>query len=128
MRRHLVSRKPSPTLKLVRYTSSLQEHLRRYQVDEWQGLITILGGQIKAFTYNGDMPANARRAVRARETLWSATRICCTPASCPQEVDEAVREPVLVILAASLAILSVLLRLFLSLVVPDAYQILLRNI
>ncbi|MGE0058173.1 MAG: DEAD/DEAH box helicase [Dehalococcoidia bacterium] len=39
--------------------------LAQDQVDELQGLITSLGGQIKAFTYDGDTPADARRAVRA---------------------------------------------------------------
>src|SRR4051812_3576219 len=39
--------------------------LAQDQVEELQGLIDGLGGSIKAFTYDGDTPADARRAVRA---------------------------------------------------------------
>jgi DEAD/DEAH box helicase domain-containing protein len=39
--------------------------LAQDQVDELQGLINDLGGRIKTFTYDGDTPADARRAVRA---------------------------------------------------------------
>jgi len=35
------------------------------QVDELQGLIGLLGRDIKTFTYDGDTPASARRAIRA---------------------------------------------------------------
>jgi len=35
------------------------------QVDELQGLVGLLGRDIKTFTYDGDTPASARRAIRA---------------------------------------------------------------
>jgi len=35
------------------------------QVDELQALITLIGRDIKTFTYDGDTPAAARRAIRA---------------------------------------------------------------
>ncbi|MDQ7843433.1 MAG: DEAD/DEAH box helicase [Armatimonadota bacterium] len=35
------------------------------QVDELQGLVGLLGREIKTFTYDGDTPASARRAIRA---------------------------------------------------------------
>jgi len=35
------------------------------QVDELQGLIKLLNADIKTFTYDGDTPASARRAIRA---------------------------------------------------------------
>ncbi len=35
------------------------------QVDELQGLVADLGADIKTFTYDGDTPASARRAIRA---------------------------------------------------------------
>lgn len=39
--------------------------LAQDQYEELHALITDLGGQLKAFTYDGDTPAGARRAVRA---------------------------------------------------------------
>lgn len=38
--------------------------LSQDQVNELQDLITILGGQIRTFTYDGDTPPSARRAIR----------------------------------------------------------------
>ena len=39
--------------------------LAQDQLDELHGLITTLGVDVKTFTYDGDTPADARRAVRA---------------------------------------------------------------
>jgi DEAD/DEAH box helicase domain-containing protein len=39
--------------------------LAQDQLDELHGLITDLGADVKTFTYDGDTPADARRAVRA---------------------------------------------------------------
>ncbi len=39
--------------------------LAQDQLDELHGLITALGANVKTFTYDGDTPADARRAVRA---------------------------------------------------------------
>src|SRR5215470_8166584 len=35
------------------------------QVDELQTLISLLGADVRAFTYDGDTPADARRTIRA---------------------------------------------------------------
>ena len=56
--------------------------LAQDQLAELQDLAARLEDAFGVFTYDGDTPADARKAIRERGHWCSPIRTCCTPASC----------------------------------------------
>jgi DEAD/DEAH box helicase domain-containing protein len=47
-------------------------------MEELYQLVQLSGRNIKTFTYDGDTPQDARRAIRG-QARWLPIRTCCTP-------------------------------------------------
>ncbi len=53
------------------------------QLHEFQGAVEEMGSEIRAFTYDGDTPQDARRAIRRAPTSCSPIPTCCTSGILP---------------------------------------------
>ena len=71
--------------------------LRKIRMDELHGMIEEMGSDLCAFTYDGDTPQDARRAIRQRANivLTNPDMLHTGHSAASHEMGEAVREPAL---------------------------------